>query len=223
MDKLRPAFRPYQDPPDNAPLPADNDYYKLVSIGGSVVHVETQAQRWYATTLDTVIEIVDSGNTRYNTCRQPGDTSANFASICVNDDIPGNPPSADSALDFQVPGAANVASTFYVHVLDWNGQARPDMQYALQISGVVPPLTIQTAQLPAAARGFSYSEQLTAVNGTGNITWSITSGSAPPGLSVTAGAIAGTPTTDGTYAFTLQATDSANPPQNPQPHQSQSW
>jgi hypothetical protein len=33
----------------------------------------------------------------------------------------------DSALDFKAPGAANTNTTFYVHVFDWRGDARPDM------------------------------------------------------------------------------------------------
>ena len=208
------SISPYIDPPDNAPLAGDNDYYKLVSVGGSTVHVETQAQRWWpGDPIDTVIEIVDANNARYSSCRQPGDTSTTFASVCVNDDITTSPPVLDSALDFQVPGAANKALTFFIHVLDWKGNARPDMRYALQVSGVVAPLSIQSSPLLPAARGLSYSQPLTSANGTGNITWSVISGSLPPGLSIASGAITGMATTDGTYSFTLQATDSGNPAQ----------
>jgi large repetitive protein len=208
------SISPYVDPPDNAPLPADNDYYKLVSVGGAIVHVETQAQRWHpGETLDTVIEVLDAGGNPYSSCRQPGDNSTTFGSACVNDDIPVPTPTTDSALDFKVPGAANQATTFYAHVLDWRGSARPDMMYELDVSGLVAPLAIQSTQLLPAARGLSYSQPLSAANGTGNITWSVIAGALPPGLSLSAGAIAGMATTDGTYSFTLQAVDSANPPQ----------
>ena len=160
-----------------------------------------------------MIEIVDSSDSKYSTCRQPGDTSTTFASICVNDDVTTDPPVPDSALDFQVPGATNKAATFYVHVLDWKGSARPDLRYDLQVSGVVAPLAIPPLQFLAAARGFPYSQQLSATSGTGSVTWSVVDGSLPLGLSIAGGTIAGTPTTDGTYPFTLQATDSGNPPQ----------
>lgn len=208
------SISPYIDPPGNAPLPGDTDYYKLVSVGGATVHVETQAQRWHpGNLLDTVIEIVDGNNNRFTTCRQPGDTGT-FASACINDDISSNPVVKDSALDFQVPGAANVSTTFYVHVLDWRGDARPDMLYELQVSGVVPPLIVQSSPLLPAARGLSYSQQLSSANGNGNVSWAISSGALPPGLGLnTSGAITGMATTDGTYSFTVRASDSTNPQQ----------
>jgi hypothetical protein len=209
------SISPYIDPPDNAPVPGDTDYYKLVSVAGATVHVETQAQRWQpGNLLDTVIEIVDGNNNRFTTCREPEDTSTNFASACINDDISTNPIVRDSALDFQVPGALSVATTFYVHVLDWRGDARSDMLYELVVSGVASPLTIQSSPLLPAARGLSYSQQLSSTNGNGNISWSVASGSLPPGLSLsTSGAITGTATTDGIDSFVLRASDSSTPPQ----------
>jgi hypothetical protein len=127
------SISPYVDPPNGVPTPGDNDYYKLTSLTGATVHVETTAKRQNINNpLDTVIEIVDANGVRLNTCRQPGDTSATFTGNCINDDISANPHVQDSAIDFQV---GNV-STFYVHVLDWRGDARPDMTYTLQISGL---------------------------------------------------------------------------------------
>jgi hypothetical protein len=127
------SISPYIDPPNGVPTPGDNDYYKLTSLTGATVHVETTAKRQNINNpLDTVIEIVDANGVRLNTCRQPGDTSATFTGNCINDDISANPHVQDSAIDFQV---GNV-STFYVHVLDWRGDARPDMTYTLQISGL---------------------------------------------------------------------------------------
>lgn len=82
-------------------------------------------------------------------------------------------------------------------------------------SGVTTPpvtqaLTITTPQLPdALTTAGAYSQQLTA-NATG--TWSVLAGSLPPGLTLTAGGLlAGTPTTTGTFAFTLQFVDASNP------------
>ncbi len=209
------SISPYIDPPNGTPVPGDNDYYKLVSLGGSTVHVETQAKRLNPNNpLDTVLEIVDGNGQPLTTCRQPGDTSSNFNSACINDDISASPRVQDSALDFQVPGASNVSDTFYAHVLDWRGDARPDMTYTLQISGIIPPLAVATSSLAPGSNGVAYSRQLASVDGTGTITWSVLGGALPPGLTMSAsGGISGTPTTDGTYTFTVQATDSANPPQ----------
>jgi hypothetical protein len=209
------SISPYIDPPNGALFAGDNDYYKLVSAGGATVHVETNAKRINPNNpLDTVIEIVDGNGVRLSTCRQPGDTGTTFAGSCINDDISTSPHVQDSALDFQVPGQNNTSTTFYVHVFDWRGDARPDMTYNLTVSGVVEVLSIVPITLPAGARGLSYNGQLQSKNGTGQISWSLTSGSLPPGLMMTSvGTIIGTPTTDGTYSFTAQASDSGTPPQ----------
>jgi large repetitive protein len=212
---IQASISPYIDPPDSAPLAADHDYYKLVSLSGATVHIETQAQRWWPNVpLDTVIEILDAGDTRLTNCRLPGEVSDTFASACIDDDITVGQPTLDSALDLKVPGAPNTPTTFYVHVLDWRGDARPDMGYALQVSGVVAPLSISPTPLLAAARGLSYSQQLTSANGIGAVSWSIQSGSLPPGLTMDpSGAITGKPTTNGTYSFSVKATDSGTPSQ----------
>jgi hypothetical protein len=202
------SISPYIDPPNGTPAAGDNDYYKLVSLGGATVHVET---RTTSITTDTVVEIVDGNGHQLNTCRQPGDTSTNFSSACINDDISSTVLS--SALDFRVQGATNVGNPFYVHVLDWRGDARPDMTYALDVSGVNTPLTIVTALLPAN-RGSSYGFNLLRAGGTQPISWSVIAGTLPPGLNVlSSGTFDGVLTTDGTYSFTVQAIDSGNPPQ----------
>jgi hypothetical protein len=79
------------------------------------------------------------------------------------------------------------------------------------------PPTIETVILPQGAVNLPYGVNgfgaiLSAIGGTGPYTWSITSGSLPPGLSLNAqqGLISGTPTTLGNYPFTVQVTDAAN-------------
>ena len=209
------SISPYIDPPGTAPLPGDNDYYKIVSVSGATVHVQTQAVGLFTgNLLDTVMEIVDGNGARLTTCRQPGVTSSTFNSSCINDDIGGTPYSFDSALDFQVPGAPSTTTTFYVHVLDWRGDARPDMIYNLSVNGVNPPLSIQNASLLPGTRGVNYSQQLSTQSGNGTVSWSLASGSLPAGLAISSsGLISGVPTTDGTSSFTAQAADSGTPPQ----------
>jgi len=56
-----------------------------------------------------------------------------------------------------------------------------------------------------------YSVTLTATGGTAPYTWSLASGTLPPGLSLyTAGLITGTPTMLGTYSFSLMVTDAVS-------------
>lgn len=74
----------------------------------------------------------------------------------------------------------------------------------------VGPLDIMTTSLPNAAVGEFYTTTLTATGGLPPYTWSVSSGSLPPGLSLSSsGVISGTPTTAGTFNFTIQVTDSS--------------
>jgi large repetitive protein len=70
-----------------------------------------------------------------------------------------------------------------------------------------PSLTF--AAPPAGEAGVAYSDQLTATGGTGTLTWSVSSGTLPPGLTLNSstGLLSGTPTASGSYAFTVKVTD----------------
>jgi hypothetical protein len=203
------SISPYIDPISAATPNPDTDFYRLVANGGSLVHVETFAQRsWGADTLDSVLEILGANGQRFQTCAQPS-----YSSPCLNDDLDST--TLDSALDVKVPGSSNAQTIFYVHVFDWRGDARPDMQYYLNISGVVEPLTISPSTLgPGATRSVNYQQQFTAQGGTGTVSWSLDGGSLPGGWFLSSsGLLSGVATADGFYSFTVKATDSANPPQ----------
>jgi putative Ig domain-containing protein len=76
---------------------------------------------------------------------------------------------------------------------------------------VIPKLQITTTILPDATVGTVYDETLGANFGTGSRTWSLASGTLPPGMTLTAttGRIFGNnPTTANTYNFTARVTDS---------------
>ena len=84
---------------------------------------------------------------------------------------------------------------------------------ARTMSAPPPPLAITTASLPGGTAGQPYSQNVTASGGQTPYSWSLVSGSLPPGLTLTSGTpsatISGTPTTAGSYAFTLEVTDGA--------------
>jgi hyaluronate lyase len=68
---------------------------------------------------------------------------------------------------------------------------------------------ILTTSIAGGSVGTSFYQLMQAGGGDGLIGWSISSGSLPPGLTLSGGGIlAGTPTTTGTYTFTVRATDS---------------
>ena len=75
------------------------------------------------------------------------------------------------------------------------------------------PLVISTASLSNAKRNKNYNRTLTATGGLPPYTWSLASGSLPPGLTLNAstGVISGKATTIGTYPFTVQVHDSQTP------------
>jgi hypothetical protein len=76
------------------------------------------------------------------------------------------------------------------------------------------PLSIATPSLPSGTLAYGYSAALGAAGGVLPYTWSITTGSLPPGVNLNSGTgvISGTPTTAGSYPFTVQVADSQSPP-----------
>ncbi|MBI5085466.1 MAG: putative Ig domain-containing protein [Acidobacteria bacterium] len=80
--------------------------------------------------------------------------------------------------------------------------------FNVTIQGVAPALTITSATLPAGVVNAAYSQALGATGGTQPYTWALTVGSAPPGLTLGSnGTIAGTPSTPGTFTFTVRVSD----------------
>jgi GDSL-like Lipase/Acylhydrolase family/Bacterial Ig-like domain (group 3)/Putative Ig domain len=105
-------------------------------------------------------------------------------------------------------------STFTVEATDSSSPSAEDAttNFTLRVDAA-PAVTIATAGLDPATQGDEYSDSLAAAGGTGAITWSVTAGSLPAGLTLDpgAGVISGTPTGSGTSYFTVEATDSSTP------------
>ena len=106
-------------------LAPDEDYYAITTTATSTVTVDINAEV-NGSPLDSVIEILDAGGTQLNACGSPA-----FTSPCNSDDETLGI-DLDSFLQVRVAGA----TTFYVHVVDWGMDARPDKLYDLVISGV---------------------------------------------------------------------------------------
>lgn len=72
-----------------------------------------------------------------------------------------------------------------------------------------PTITISPLTLASAARDVAYSAQtLTQTGGVGTVTWSVSAGALPTGMSLSAGGVlSGTPTVAGSFPFTARATD----------------
>ena len=98
--------------------------------------------------------------------------------------------------------------TFTVQVSD-NNSVTASKQFTLAVTS---NLTITTGSpLPDATVGAPYARSLSATGGVAPYVWTVESGSLPPGLALDAAgnAIAGTPTANGSFAFTLQVADAS--------------
>ncbi len=73
-----------------------------------------------------------------------------------------------------------------------------------------PTIVLAPTTLPNQTVGVPYSQTISATGGTGPYSFAVTSGTLPPGLTLSsAGVLSGTPTTAGSTSFTVTATDAA--------------
>jgi hypothetical protein len=111
--------------------------------------------------------------------------------------------------------ATSGTSTFIVQVVDAQSADNDIQQLSLAIQNpTVPPVSITTTTLPNAKRNKSYSQGIQVTGGVAPYSWSIVSGSLPPGLSLNAstGSVTGKATTIGLFSFTVRAADSQASP-----------
>src|SRR5664280_2673123 len=104
-------------------------------------------------------------------------------------------------------------SSFTVQVTDAKSLTASEM-LSINVRGAV---LITPASLPGGQVSIPYSATLTATGGVLPYSWSVASGTLPPGLTLTTNpdstaTISGTPTTIGTSTFTIQVADAESPP-----------
>jgi len=115
------------------------------------------------------------------------------------------------SIDFNsglISGSTQTAGTYSLPVTlsDANG-AQTTVNYTLVVS---TPFTILNTSLPDGLPGVGYNQTLQASGGQAPYSWTITSGSLPPGLTLSpSGGISGVPTVNGQYTITVLATDAA--------------
>ncbi|AUD00425.1 putative Ig domain-containing protein [Spirosoma pollinicola] len=109
---------------------------------------------------------------------------------------------------FSVSGVSNAGSHTVVATL--TGGPSATTTYTAPASCTVCSLSLTTASLPNGQVGTPYSQMLTTTGGTAPLTYTISVGSLPTGLTLnpTTGLIAGIPTAAGSFTATLRVTDS---------------
>jgi hypothetical protein len=110
--------------------------------------------------------------------------------------------------------------TFTVHAVPFGNPSAPGANetYSIKVSPS-PPLAVSfpSTCCSAGTVGTGYLQNVFSSGGTGPFAWSVASGTLPPGLAlsspsapqVTGNELSGTPTTAGTFSFTIKVTDSA--------------
>jgi len=141
--------------------------------------------------------------------------TAPFAWIVTGGQLPAGLTLSNTGVLSGTPTVANPNPTaFFVQVQD---SGSPSQSKPLALTIRVPgPLVISPASgaLPDALTNVAYTTALANAGGIGPVTWSVISGSLPPGMSLSAtGVVSGTSGPIGNYAFTVQAMDSGAPQQ----------
>jgi len=118
-------------------------------------------------------------------------------------------PGASLTVNYVVTMPSSAGGPYHAYLGVWSGTTLLVLYQATEdVTVQAPPVAIATTTLPGGYVGLSYSQTLQATGGSGSYSWSIAPESLPPGLSLSAaGVISGTPTTTGTYTFTVQVTD----------------
>lgn len=121
------SFSPYANA--SGVVQPDQDYYKVVIAPSGMLFVSA-AHGFIPSTADPVMEFVDANGTRLSNCQLPN-TSA-FNAPCLNDDVD---PGINRDAQLSIKNTTSSDMTVYIHVLDWTGNARPDLTYNLTILG----------------------------------------------------------------------------------------
>ena len=169
-----------------------------INVSLSVANGVTQLYPAEATTITATVSDDPTGAGVTWTLSGPGSLAQATPTTVVYDAVPATPtfPGAQSAL---------ITATSKVN---------PANNAAVSIVTFGTPVITPAAQFPANV-GTPYGTNVNVVGGYSPYGWSLTSGSLPPGLTLSSSAtslatISGTPTAEGTYMFNLHVVDNQN-------------
>lgn len=152
------------------------------------------------TTLDSLSEDTAFSQTLVAT----GDTPITWA-VTAGTIVPGLSLSSAGVLS----GTPTTAGAYDFTVTATNAGGSDPQQYTGTVAAAPVAPTVTTTTLDAMTVDSAFSQVL-AADGDTPITWAVTTGSVPAGLSLSSGGtLSGTPTTEGAYSFTVTATNAA--------------
>jgi hypothetical protein len=125
------------------------------------------------------------------------------------------PPSLALAPTGLLTGIPNLLGNFSFTITAVDAAGCPGSRtYVIPVGPPACPLiSVLPATLPAGVVGTPYSQAITATGGTAPYLFTVTTGAPPTGLTLfPGGALSGTPSAVGTFAFTVTATDAASCP-----------
>ena len=188
---------------------ADNEW-KLTLLDSSR-NFTVSGESWDGNTLTFSYSGAQTGTNEYiSAIIEENDAITYYGRILpLSDTTTGPSGTASLSLPDGVP--LSETAKLYVFNEQCNGDYKTD--YASELQNIFPAPaqapSITTTSLSGGKVGEAYSQTL-AATGTTPITWTLDSGSSlPAGLTLSDGTISGTPTTTGTFTFTVKAANSA--------------
>ena len=155
------------------------------SLSYTVTNTGTAPMNWTATKVQSWVTLSSAGGTL-----AAGATATVTASI------------GTGANSLAASGTSYTDTVTFANTT--NGTGNTTRPVSLTVNAAAAP-TISTVALPAGAVNTAYSQTLAATGGTAPYSWSVSSGTLPAGLSLSAtGVLDGTPTAEGTSSFTVR-------------------
>jgi autotransporter-associated beta strand protein len=175
------------------------------------------ATQTYSLTVHWVIGLspvlpADTLNTAYDQTQNITGGSGTYSGLSVTG-LPSGLTASLSGTTLTISGTPTVAGTFPLGITLHDDGNNSDSNVAGESLTVNPALAITTTSLPNWTETKAYHQPIATTGGTGPLTFSVSAGTLPAGLSLgsTTGVISGTPSVGsaGSYPFTVTVTDAA--------------